>query len=90
MNMTDLTALTLKTGVVAGIIVMMIGLIFSSQDTEQHVLWLGILILICTPLAGVIVTYASLIKDEDWKWVRITTILIIVMTVGLVVSFLYK
>lgn len=90
MNMTDRTSLTLKTGITLGIIIMIIGLIFSGQDTEQHILWLGILVLICTPLAGVVVTYASLIEDKDWKWVKITTLLIIVMIIGLIASFLYK
>jgi len=90
MNITDRTSLTLKIGITLGIVIMIIGLIFSNQDTEQHVLWLGILILICTPLTGVIVTYISLIEDKDWKWVKITTLLIIVMIIGLAVSFLYE
>ena len=86
MKMNEATSLSLKIGIAVGLVLTVIGLLM--QDPGEKILWLGLLILICSPLFGVIVTNVFLIKEKDWKWAKIATILILVITVGLIISLI--
>ncbi len=77
------TAMTLRVGIVLGLALMVIGLIFGGG-----ILSLGLLVLIASPLAGVAVTTICLCRERDLFWTGIALVLIIVVTAGVVVSLL--
>ena len=83
MKMTYATSLVLKAGIFIGLALIVIGLF-----TFESILWTGTLILICSPLLGVVTSYVFLMKEKDWKWAKITTILILVIIIGLFVSLI--
>jgi len=85
-NMPDATSSVLKISLVISLILMIVGLLL--QETAEIILWLGLLILVCSPLIGVITTQIFLIREKDWLWTKVTMILIIVITVGLTVSLI--
>jgi len=84
------TAAALRYGIVAGIIVIAIGLMVSSFDTvyEDRILWFGILILLATPLFGIVVSLISLAAEKDWKWVSVASVLLAIIASGVVVAYL--
>ena len=84
--MTDSTALAMKVSLIIGIIITAIGLVLSETDIGNRIMWAGLLILIISPLIGVLATYVSLMNEKDWFWVKVTTILIMAITIGLIIS----
>jgi uncharacterized membrane protein len=91
MSLNSATSCVLRWGTVIGIAFMIIGLILSCLHQpvlSDRALWLGIFVLICTPAAGIAVSYASLIKEKDWRWVKAATVLIVVIVLGLSLSIL--
>ena len=90
MRLYENTAAALRYGIVAGIIVIAIGLMVSSFDTvyEDRILWFGILILLATPLFGIVVSLISLAAEKDWKWVSVASVLLAIIASGVVVAYL--
>ena len=88
MNLNHATALTLRIFVVIGIAMMVAGLAMSLMDMGDAVLYAGILVLIVSPFAGVIVTFIALIQEKDWYWVTIAAILLAITAVGLGIAML--
>ncbi len=86
MKMTDSTSLAMKVSLIIGIIITAIGLVLSETDIGNRIMWAGLLILIISPLIGVLATYVSLMNEKDWFWVKVTTILIMAITIGLIIS----
>ena len=84
--MTDSTSLAMKVSLIIGIIITAIGLVLSETDIGNRIMWAGLLILIISPLIGVLATYVSLMNEKDWFWVKVTTILIMAITIGLIIS----
>lgn len=80
------TALTLRAGIVAGVILMVIGLIQYGLDGTETVLYYGVLLLIVSPFIGVLVTFGVLVIDRDWKWVTVAAVLVIVTVIGIIIS----
>ena len=84
------TAAALRYGIVVGIIVIAIGLMTSSFDTslEDRILWFGILIMLATPLFGIVVSMISLAMEKDWKWVSVASVLLSIIAVGIILAYL--
>ena len=85
MNVNTLTSTVLKIGLIAGLLITVAGLLLQDHFGDT-ILWIGLLIMICSPLIGIIATFVMLIKEKDWKWVKIAMILIIVIVIGLILS----
>ena len=77
------TALTLRAGIAVGLILMIAGLIIGDGLLEA-----GLLILIASPLLGVFVTTACLIREKDRIWTCVAVALIAIVILGIVVSLL--
>ena len=86
MNLNRSTALTLRAGIVLGMVLMVIGLIVESTGGDDAILHTGILILIVSPFLGVIVSFVSLLSERDWTWAIVAGILIIITAVGILMS----
>ena len=89
MNVNNLTSAVLKISLIAGLLITIVGLLLQDRFGDT-ILWVGLLIMICSPLIGIFATFVSLIEEKDWKWVKITMILIAVIAIGLIVSFIQK
>lgn len=90
MNVYDSTASILRYGVTLGIIIMAVGLVLNCFDLSyaDDTLWFGTLILILSPLFGVIVSTVCLMLEKDWKWVTVASILLAVTIAGMIVSLI--
>lgn len=77
------TALTLRAGILLGLVLVVIGL-FAGDD----VLWWGMLALIASPLAGVVVTLVCLLRERDVFWASVAVVLIIITAIGIAISIL--
>lgn len=86
MNMNKATALTLRAGVVLGMVLMAAGLCVSMTGGGDSLLRAGILVLIASPFAGVIVTFLCLAIERDTFWASVAGILLIITTAGVIVS----
>ena len=80
------TALTLRVGVVAGMILLVAGLVLDAVDGSEWLLYLGILVLIVSPFLGVVASFAVLFVEKDWKWAGIAAVLFVVTAIGIVIS----
>lgn len=80
------TAFMLRAGIVAGIVLMIIGLALYLMDGTETVLYLGVLVLIISPFLGVLVSFAVLIIDRDWRWTAVAAVLVIVTAIGILIS----
>jgi Protein of unknown function (DUF1634). len=84
-NVNSLTSAVLKIGLIAGLLITITGLLLQDHFGDT-ILWIGLLIMICSPLIGIFATVIMLIKEKDWKWVKIAIILIVVIMIGLILS----
>lgn len=82
MNLNRSTALALRIGIIAGMVLMIVGLLLSSEDA----LHAGVLILIISPFLGILVSFVALIIEKDWKWVLVAAILIVITVTGIIIS----
>ena len=88
MMLNKATALTLRAGVVLGMILMVVGLAVSAMDGGDSVLYFGVLVLIASPLAGVVVTLLCLLKEKDRFWAMIAGILLMITVAGVLISLI--
>ncbi len=86
MNTERNTALTLKYSVYISMLVVAIGLILYLADMGEDVLWAGLLLVIISPLIGVIVTTLSLYFEKDFKWMYVALILIAISVIGILIK----
>lgn len=89
MNLYDSTASALRYGVTLGIVIMALGVVMDGFDISysDDVLWFGTLVLILSPLFGVIVSTICLALEKDWKWVSVASVLLAVTIAGMIVSW---
>lgn len=80
------TAMTLRVGIIVGVILMVIGLIQYGLDGTEAVLYYGVLLLIVSPFIGVLMTFGVLVIDRDWKWVTVAAVLVVVTVIGIIIS----
>lgn len=88
MMLNKATALTLRAGVVLGMILMVIGLAVSAMDGGDSVLYFGVLVLIASPLAGVVVALLCLLREKDRFWAMIAGILLMITIAGVLISLI--
>lgn len=88
MMLNKATALTLRVGVVLGMILMVVGLAVSAMDGGDSVLYFGVLVLIASPLAGVVVTLLCLLREKDRFWAMIAGILLMITIAGVLISLI--
>lgn len=88
MMLNKATALTLHAGVVLGMILMVVGLAVSAMDGGDSVLYFGVLVLIASPLAGVVVTLLCLLREKDRFWAMIAGILLMITIAGVLISLI--
>lgn len=79
MNLYGSTSKALWWGAILGITVIALGLIVESMGFGDQVLWLGLLILIISPMIGVVVSMTCLVKNKNYSW-AIVALLLVVMT----------
>ena len=78
--------MTLRAGIVLGMVLMVIGLLIESTGGDDTLLYTGMLVLIISPFLGVIVSFVSLLSEKDWIWAIVTGILIVITTTGILMS----
>lgn len=88
MMLNKATALTLRAGVVLGMILMIVGLAVSAMDGGDSVLYFGVLVLIASPLAGVVVTLLCLLREKDRFWAMVAGILLMITIAGVLISLI--
>ena len=88
MMLNKATALTHRAGVVLGMILMVVGLAVSAMDGGDSVLYFGVLVLIASPLAGVVVTLLCLLREKDRFWAMIAGILLMITIAGVLISLI--
>ena len=86
MDLNKATALTLRAGVVVGMVMMIAGIAMELCDMGDGVLYAGILVLILSPFAGVIVSFACLLRKRDMFWAMVAGILLAITFVGILIS----
>lgn len=89
MNLYDSTAAVLKYGSALGILITAVGLILGVAEISigDDVLWFGILVLVLSPLFGILISTTSMCLIGDWKWVAVAAILLAVIAAGSVVAW---
>ena len=88
MMLNKATALTLRAGVVRGMILMVVGLAVSAMNGGDSVLYFGVLVLIASPLAGVVVTLLCLLREKDRFLAMIAGILLMITIAGVLISLI--
>ena len=88
MMLNKATALTLRAGVVLGMILMVVGLAVSAMNGGDSVLYFGVFVLIASPLAGVVVTLLCLLREKDRFWAMIAGILLMITIAGVLISLI--
>jgi hypothetical protein len=84
--MNESTSLALRICLFTGIVVLAVGLMFPGQDIGDRIIWNGLLILVLSPFAGILVAYVYLIAEKDWKWVKVATVLVVLIVAFLIFS----
>lgn len=88
MNLNRSTAFTLRAGVVLGMALMAIGLVMSMGGSGDTVLRAGILVLILSPFAGVVVSFICLLGERDVFWSTVAGILLLITVSGIAISMI--
>lgn len=86
MSLYRATSKTLWAGAVLGIAVIAMGLIVNILGYGENILWLGLLILIISPMLGVVVSAFYLLKDRDYAWAAVALILIAMTAVSILIT----
>ncbi len=86
MTLNKLTALVLRSGIILGLGLIIIGLAVTMTGGDDSILYAGVLVLIASPFAGVIATFLCLVKEKDWFWVLVAGILLVITCAGVVLS----
>ena len=86
MNTEHNTSLTLKYSVFVSVFIVIVGLILYMADMGDRVLWAGLLMVIISPLLGVVVTTISLWMERDLKWMYIALLLIAISVIGILLK----
>lgn len=89
MSLEHSTALTLRIGIVAGLVLTVIGLIVQYLGMGDGVIYAGILILIASPFLGVITTTVCLFLEKDVYWGVIGIILLAITGSGILLNMFF-
>jgi uncharacterized membrane protein len=86
MKLYGATADTLRYSMLVSMIFIMLGLVTDWMGHGEDVLWFGMLMLILTPLFGILVSFVCLVSEKDRHWTNVTAILLSVITAGIVIA----
>ena len=86
MNLYGSTSKALWWGAIIGITIITLGLIVESLGFGDLVLWLGLLILIISPMIGVLVSMICLIKDKNYRWVAVASLLVVMTIISIAIT----
>ena len=89
MSLNDETSWILKSETSVGLILMAVGLVLSIAGITDLLLLAGIIVLIFAPVAGVLVSTKCLIQENDRTWLKVAALLIIILVIGMLISY-YK
>lgn len=89
MSLEHSTALTLRIGIVAGLVLTVIGLIVQYLGMGDGVIYAGILILIASPFLGVVTTTVCLFLEKDVYWGVIGIILLAITGSGILLNMFF-
>ena len=87
-DLNSATVRTIQTGTVIGIVILALGLLLSGADYGKDILMAGAVVLVLTPLAGVVTSLACLLREGDRKWAMVACVLIAVVAIGLMITLL--
>ena len=86
MSLEHTTAITLKIGVIVGLVLIVAGLCIMYAGYGDMVLYTGVFLLVVSPFLGSIASLACLISQKDMYWATIAAILIVITTTGLIIN----
>ncbi len=89
MNPSKATAFIMRLFVAVGVAVMAVGLILFETEHGEDIVWLGMLILLCSPLLGVLTTLIALVSEKDWLWVKVAIVLTVIISAEVIISILF-
>lgn len=89
MSLEHSTALTLRIGVMVGLVLMAIGLIMQYLGMGDGVIYAGVLILIASPFLGVVTTTVCLFLEKDVYWGIIGAILLVITGSGILMNLFF-
>lgn len=87
MSLNEETSMALKYGTLIGLSIMIVGLALSSFNFSKTLLAAGVLILIFSPFAGVVVSTKCLIQEKDKDWSKVAILLVFILIIGMVISY---
>ena len=87
-DLNSATVRVIQTGTVIGIVILAVGLLLSGTEYGEKVLLTGAVVLVFTPLAGIVASMACLIREGDTKWATVGGILIAIVLAGLAFTLL--
>jgi uncharacterized membrane protein len=89
LNLYDDTAFVLRAGALLGLVITAAGLIMQmlAMAYSDTVLAAGIVVLIASPFAGVIMSLTDLVRMKDMKWACVAALLTAIVSAGLVLAF---
>ena len=90
MNLNRSTAAALRIGIIIGMALTAAGLAASTAGYGDSLLGAGILVLILSPLAGVVVSFAALVSEKDLFWAAIAGILLAITAAGMAIAMLRR
>lgn len=81
------TSMTLRVGVIIGLVLMVVGLAISMTGGGDGILYAGMVVLIISPFLGILATFAALILEKDRLWVTVAAVLLVITVAGVVFNF---
>ncbi len=87
MSLNEETSRVLKYTTLIGLSIMIVGLALSSFDFSETLLTVGVLILIFSPFAGVLVSTKCLVKEKDRDWSKVAVLLVFILIAGMIISY---
>lgn len=88
MNLETNTAKAMRYSVWVGMIVMVAGLLLYLICSEVTLLKTGVLLLILSPVVGILVTTTSLILVNDRRWTAVALMLLLTTIIGILIEIL--
>jgi uncharacterized membrane protein len=87
-------ALVLRTGVVVSSICLAVGLGLSltggAERAAETLLQIGLIVLICTPAARVLISTVEYVIERDWRFAALTAIVLLELVASAVAALIFN
>ena len=83
-SLNNWTALAMRVSICIGLSALIIGIIVDWQDVQ----YLGLGLVICSPLVGLFASLVSLLYERDWRWAAIAVVLVAIVVARAIASLL--